>query len=421
MSYRIWFAPTAPSHVNKLRLLLSALAQRGDEVRMLCADAVMKSNEQVGEQARNSGLPCEVLPAVCPPEPHPLTQPWHTRRLRKTVRELLKRNQVDLLIMASVFGPMRRAMLAGARDAGVATMHVGDGLLQPANPRYHFKVFRRRKLGWSLVQGLAIRAGLVPPPGRSPADRVVIMNRSGRDMLISQGVSPGAIRVVGSDEYDALFQSQAKVNEAAVNQQVRERLGITGERPIVLYAAQSFDHQRLISDMMPAIKRCQATLLVKFHPRQMGDPQFWKDWAAQQGYTERDILFFGKELTSIEAVRLCSVCMTVFSTVGLEAMVIRRPVVLAQYLEARLALPYGQQGAMWDAEDPEGLRKGLETLLTDQAARRQMLARADAAIREELLGLDGQSLNRMVQAVDELLGEREVLAPRRGRTTGRVD
>jgi hypothetical protein len=109
----------------------------------------------------------------------------------------------------------------------------------------------------------------------------------------------------------------------------------------------------------------------------------------------------------VEAVRLCTVCVTIYSTVAMEALVFRKPLILIQYVNVPYLLPYGQHyGAALEVESPKALEQAIVSLLTDEDAKQRLARGLDVAIEKELLGLNGQSAERMVSELIGLIEKR---------------
>ncbi len=408
MPWQIWFMPNSPLHVGRFRPLMDALRDRGDDVRLLCADSAFAPAQAAEAQVRTSGYPYEMLPAgVCDPAPHWTRESRERRRLNAAVRKVLEGRGIDAMIFGSDFGPMQREIMRAARQAGLATVYMTDGLVVPANPRYRVKLLRRRKIGIGLFRAALARLGYGALEGNSGVDLTLVMNTLGRDIFLRNGAPPGSVHVVGSPAYDRLAETAREPWPLEEDRAVRRRLGIREDCPIVLFAAQAFDHRPMILDLVPAVRAHGALLLVKFHPRIPEDLDAWRRWADEHGMTTEDVAFFKNELSSIEALRLCSACATVYSTVCIEAMILQKPVVFIQYLKTALALPYAAKyGAGIDVEAPEELRDAIGKVLHDADVRHRLLKNGQEALRDELLGPDGRSMERTLAAIDGVLVRR---------------
>jgi hypothetical protein len=410
MPHTIWFVPTNSSHVAKLKAMMDELATRGHQVRLLCPDAVQEALFDSRESVERAGYPYEVLPAGgFPGESHWSRKVIHRRKLDRVVRGFLDSHPADALVFGEDLGAVSRAFIRAARPRCIATVMVPDGLVLPPNPAYRRSLWRRLRGVLSLLFQRTLGVGGVR--GTSDADLVLVMSEIGRRAFAQMGIAAERIRVVGSCEYDALAKSSGGPLSAAEEQALRGRLGLAHGRPVIFFAHQVVptreETQAFVRMMISAARRCGGTLLVKFHPRGEDRPDAWRRWAGGEGYGNEDVVFARTECTTIDAVRLCAVCVTYFSTTVLEAFVWRTPVVLIQCVNAWFRLTYGSDyGAAIDVMRPEDLEPAIVSAATDPAVREQLGCGAEAALRKELFGLDGRSAERMADSVIDLIERR---------------
>jgi hypothetical protein len=237
------------------------------------------------------------------------------------------------------------------------------------------------------------------------------MTESGRQAFVEMGIAAERIRVVGSCEYDALVRRVEPRLTADQERELRARLGLLPGRPVILFSHQHVldppEMRPVMQKIAAATRRCGAALLVKFHPRSTDDPEEWRQWAQGEGFGEEDVVFVRNECTAIEAVRLCTVCVTFFSTTALEALVWRKPLVLIQCVNTWYVLEYGSQyGAALEAKKLEDLEPAVISAATDPEVQERLRRGAEAALQKELFGLDGQSSRRMADSVIDLIERR---------------
>jgi hypothetical protein len=149
-------------------------------------------------------------------------------------------------------------------------------------------------------------------------------------------------------------------------------------------------------------------LLVKLHPRGDQFPQNWRDWAQREHISPQEAVFVREGCTTVEILQASAACVTAFSTVALEAFVCNCPLVLIQYLDVEFSLPYGRQyGAALDANSPGELADAIVTAVSDEPTRRKLARGRQLAIQGELLGLDGQSSRRIVDAIVQTIEQKQ--------------
>ncbi len=415
MKHNIWFVPINSSQVVRNRLLLNALGDRGCRIRLLRLDEYSHLIRSSVKQIEAAGLPFEILPK----SGYKITsRGWkhllQRRRLAKHVRRFLSRDSVDAMIFGGDNTFVSYTIVRVARSLGIATVLIPDGVVLPPNPQYRGPFAKRVRA--AAVRLLWRAMAICGPRGTSGVDLILAVNGAARPAMIDYGVNPDRIKVVGSPEYDRLAETLRTEDPATRRNEVadlREKLGIPQDRPVVCFAHQPDVYGRqtteaLIRGMVSAGRECEATTLVKLHPRARTQPDEWRQWAAEEGFSGADVAFARDECTSFECVMLCEVVVTAFSTFALESLICKKPVVLVQFLNVPFRLDLGKDyDAAVDANSPDELKKGIIAALRDEDLRRRLLANGEVALQKELCGLDGQSLQRSIRHVLDLIETRD--------------
>jgi len=411
-SYDIWFVPTNSSHIAKLKAFMDGLCDRGHRVRVACVDALQFPIYAARPSIEKSGYPLDAVPpGRFRPTAFWRSQPWWRGRLIEAIDAFLEGRRIDALVFGADTGFVSRTFVQTAVRRGIPTALVPDGLVLPPNPHYHRPLAARIRSG--VVKALQRLLRVEQPRGMSGVDLILCMNETARDAFLLAGVPEDRLTVVGSSEYDALACALAARDWTEDNRRLREVLGLPPTGPIVFFAHQGVIYDRqtaraLVRMMVESCRRCGAALLVKFHPRRKEWLQEWRQWAAAEGMGEREVVFVRDECTSVEASRLCDVCITFFSTVALEALVCRKSLILIQYVNAPFEFNLGRKyGAAIEAHDPENLKKAIVSVVSDASRREVLVQNIDKALGKELCGLDGKATERAIAAVVDLIRRRQ--------------
>ncbi len=285
-----------------------------------------------------------------------------------------------------------RLFIKIARQRGIPSVLIVDGTFIPIDPAYLTAGFPRRgfrKFLEKIAHGLR-QTGLM---GTGGAELIFAVNETWKDGLIENGAPPDRIRVVGSPEYDALAEKlRGPCPCDCVD--LRKRFGLSPSRPIVLYAHQHllFGEQleRLIVELWKGCQAAGADLLVKFHPRSGERVLRGAVGATCRGLPRDQTAFILEDCTPFEAVFLSSTVVTVHSTITLDALACRRPMVLMPFLAEGNPLNYAKQyGVAVDVHCVEELADAVASVAGDERVRQRLLANFSAAIDRELHGLDG--------------------------------
>ncbi len=392
----------------KLKAMMDDLRRRGADVRILCIDRLLADNHRSKEAIRESGYPfVELEDPGFERNRHWLIQALQRRRLARSIRSLLDGLRIDAIVLGADAGVGVRTLIQVARGRGIRTVLVPDGLVLPRNPNFRARASIRLRAPLWRVARKSVGLG---PRGSSGVDLILAMNRVGKEVFVEQGLPADRVEVVGSPEYDAEFRRYRQEHVSATADQISARLGLPTGRPVVLFAHQSvIDSARelppLLTVMLEAVCECDATLLVKFHPRLRNLPEIdsWLTETRREDGSVKRFALVRDECSSLEAVRACAACVTAYSTVALEACLFRKPLVLIHYLNVPYRLPYGRQyGAAIEANDPDTLRAGIIAAVSDEATRTRVCQNMGRLIEHELCGLDGQSGERTARAIARL-------------------
>ena len=411
MKPSIWFVPSDSHHLSKNRLLLEYLREKECELSILSLDQVFAPERSTRKTIAASDYNLRVLNAKG------FRSHWHwllflfqRHLLTGSLRDVFTSARIDCLILPFDTGMIGRTIVRVARQLRIPTILIPDGIIAPPNPRYRLGLAKSMRI--SLAGAIERLVGVGGARGTSGIDLILVMGERSRDQLLNIGIDPHRIVICGSPEYDDVAnvaRAPLGVDKEAV---LRDVLGVELHRPLVLFAHQQLflgrkGEQQLIRNMVGGCAHCGSTLVVKLHPRCLDSIDDWRRWAQQEGFSKRDVVFVKEDISSIDATRLCSACVTVYSTVAIEAMIVGRPVILVNYVNSEIILPYSkEEGAALVADSPEELQGAIVSAITDPIVRGTLRRRAAAVIQNEVASLGAGSLERMYAAISELMWAR---------------
>ncbi len=401
----IVFVPSNSSHLGKSRLLLNKLRQNGCSILLVCVDGITDDLHSTMDQIKNSGFDYKILPA----EGYPKNRHWFVKSvmMRKFVNiwtQFVKQLKTDVVIFQEDYDPATFTLLRIAKGLGVTTVLIPDGLLVHENNSRQMSCFEWLKCVIARRIQVALKSG--GRIGTAGADLILAMNKSGKDVLIKGSPINSRIEVVGSPEYDDIARQYS--NSKNVSQDLlQKKFHLAQNRPVVFLAHQAVNESQLkdlIRRTILATRKCNALLLLKLHPRSNDDPEKWRAWALEEGISTQELVIAKNEVSSLDIVKECSVCMTFFSTVCLEAMIFDKPVILIQFLNLSYKLQYGQlYGAAIEVESPDELEDAIISAVSTEQLRLNLAKNARVLLQDELLGMDGKSVDRMVTLIADLV------------------
>jgi|GEM_PF-5230477 len=247
------------------------------------------------------------------------------------------------------------------------------------------------------------------------ASKIAAWGPYSRELLQSWGVPDSQITLTGVPRYDGF--EQALNRQSAARKKVFHDLSAAPEFKLVVLATDPFHEDgradfvghylsrentgRLLDTVFSAVKALNDTfLVVKLHPR---DPH--------EEYSKKRILNSGLQ-DRVKLVRLystqdlllaCDVLITPCSTVAIEAMMLRKPVITVNLEGGRDLQPHAETGAAVGAKSLESLHLAVDRLLHDNLFREEQIERALQVIPRYLSRPERGASKRTAEVLLELI------------------
>lgn len=294
--------------------------------------------------------------------------------------------QPDLVVLTDETLPvLGRVSIVTARQQGIPTLTLQHGVLL-ADPMYFGGVF---------------------------ADRIGVWGEQPRQMLTHHGADSDQIMMVGAPQFDHHPLPDPDFSYAAFAPQLAGKRVVLftsqpGGRDVSL-GANAATFMGLLTAVCQAPAAENLFLVLKPHPVQTDSELMeWQRQAAIQGWIVNEHYVILPQIPLHAALPYTAVCVTIFSTTGLEALWRNCPLLVINLTDKPDMVDYTVGGAALVAHSSEEiwpqLRLALDpTLQQQQAPARQQLAQA-------YMGpTDGQALSRITQLIHQTLA----LAPQK--------
>jgi UDP-N-acetylglucosamine 2-epimerase len=275
----------------------------------------------------------------------------------------------DLLVVMNELNVLGRTAVLVARSKGVRSLHVQHGIMAD-------------RMLW----------------GKLHADQIAVWGEADHRRLICTGVPSERITVTGNPRFDHLAQPTSSETVKAL----LSSLGLQADCPIILVTTQhdslEASRQQLSAVIQAAAGLPQHQIVVKLHPAEAFDPyrRMLRELEASHLHLVRDVDLF----TLLEA---SAVLITRFSTTGLEAMLIGKPVISLNFSGQPDRVPYAESGAALGVHQPEELLPALEAVLTHPETLAEMRRQQECFIREYAFRVDGQAAHRVADLMNEVV------------------
>ena len=250
------------------------------------------------------------------------------------------------------------------------------------------------------------------------ADRLLLIGDDVRAAMVTQGLEPRRLTVVGDPRSNA-----ARLEDrAALRERIFSDFALAPGRPLLVLVSKyvsvlfsSDEKAAFYRTMLHAVERLgRPNVVVKVHPnehlpllREQVRGWGWRDAVLTQSYDIHRLF------------RAADAAIMVTSMAGVEAMALECPVVAVQTrdkdFEGGYMPPYVSEGAAVrvDMDDAEALAATLARLLEDGASREAQLARGRAFAARYLHPVDGRLTDRLLAAVAEIRAEGAALRAER--------
>jgi glycosyltransferase involved in cell wall biosynthesis len=232
---------------------------------------------------------------------------------------------------------------------------------------------------------------------------------SSKEMFMRNGVPENAIVVTGQPRYDALVALDLRGKKALLF----ERLGLSKDKPLALLATQPLVEHGLWSEerrkdfvtlVFGAVHKAGCQLLVKLHPREQSAAAYrslLSDLAHEHVAIVQDEIHTPTLLASSDLV------ITLHSTLGLEAMLMGVPVIVADVYRDKSRdqqdeMDYVKSGAAIGVYDPKELAAAIKAVLYDKEVRDKLAEFSKKYVYDYAYLQDGRASARVVEVINAL-------------------
>jgi hypothetical protein len=233
-------------------------------------------------------------------------------------------------------------------------------------------------------------ATATPQWGWRTADRVAASSSFFPDMLAARGVPREACVVTGQPRYDTLFVRSRQVTRA----DARRLLGLDPDAFWVMFATQYLQHPDYPRQVIGAVLRVPSVrLIVRPHPSQ--------DLAEIQRVSSAfplERISLQPDSSVFDLLSACDMLITQFSTVAIEAAVLGKPVITANFNGMPDPVPYVEHGVSTAAFNLDEI--------TEQVAQASERWRAGRPVERQAVTDEG--FERLVGPTDGLASDRVV-------------
>jgi len=228
-----------------------------------------------------------------------------------------------------------------------------------------------------------------------------------KNRFMKEGVPEEKIVITGQPRFDSLVALKHDNPKA----KLCSTLGITSDEPLLLLATQPFvedrkwskkkryEFVRLVLSALGSTSGCE--LVIKIHPREnsMAYQDILKELGAEH------TLIISDEVPLYELLCACDCIMTVASTVGLEAMILDKPVIEINVTDNAEGMGYAASGAAIGIDREEELWPAIQRALYDGEVKKRLAEARQSFVYEQTYLQDGQASRRVANVIISMIEE----------------
>lgn len=269
--------------------------------------------------------------------------------------------------------PEIKSVLDAAKSAGVITVGIQHGAIHELHPAYMFST--------------GDRANKIMP------DYTLVWGEFYKKILAEKGnYDPDSLIVSGHIRSDIIPYLERKENIPG---------GTLPDKPVIVFASQPQRDQSLrrlaAVDIFTAAKKLKdICLIVKLHPAEKNDKEYYNSLARETGCDNYKILY---EEDLYKLIASCSALITCFSTVGTETAYFYKPLIILDHLKQDIQ-GYKKEGIAFQVTGPEELFNCIKGILDGKLTINKHAY--DMFIGKYAYKIDGRSSERCLDFIKSL-------------------
>lgn len=406
----IVFLPSNRINVHKNSVLLNELKNAGFRVLVLCIDELVADAVTARQSIVESGFEyLSISGGSFRRNSHWVIQSFQKSLVVDPLKVLFD-NEAPVLLLTAYDGDVVPFWICKEfQKRRLPVVLVPDGMVLEESPSYSVTSYYsiKRFVGKTIKK----ICGVGDLRGSSKPDYVMLLNASGRGAFAEFGITPDRVYTVGTPEYENLANNSLDlVSTEDSKKNIYSKLAISLDRPFIFFAHQSnfglsnLEMFEFVFTMASAAKHSGATLVVKFHHRSDNKIIEWEEWRESVNLSDQDVMFTNHHLYSIDILTEATLCITAFSTVGLEAIFCKTPLIVIKFLNTQYELQFAEDyDCAWNVHSLSQLDEAIKVLLSDENKRNYYIESGLTALKTEVALGGKSSIEKSVALIQRIV------------------
>jgi len=306
--------------------------------------------------------------------------------MKKTIRSAFNEIKPNLVVLAIDNDPIAQIAVNESKRRGIKTLLVPEGLIkQDLITRDHYL----SDYFYKLLRVLGIYIAYIKY-GTGGCDKILVSGKRSLDILKKLGVEREKMVMVGQQKYDSFLEK------------IRKEKPVSNEVKVYLYAASTriFEEDgeiRLIGKIAESANKLNLDLIIKLHPRAPQKPEDLLNLIENSGTLRLKIIKEGYE--TFEILKGVDAVITISSAIILEALMMDKECIAANYLAGRRRFDYDSYDAVYSIESEEEIYD----VLKDSMLFKKSYENKKRLLEDELYKLDGKAGVRTAEIIESMI------------------
>jgi len=269
------------------------------------------------------------------------------------------------------------------------------------------------------IKSLVIQHGYVGHPiGFLPltADKIAVWGKKSKEFFIQNGVDKSRIVITGCPRFDRYIKGKVPSKN-----KVCKELGINPNEKIVVLATQHANRgstfanvhirddefEKIVKIVIDATKELSDyQLVIKLHPSDNKVEVHKQIIFRITSNLPKEIkqrIFVVQHVDISKILSICDVLITFTSTTGLEAMILKKPIITIHLENKNVINYYSLMGGVLVCRTKDELKKALERISLDETFKNSLIRKYYKHIYDHLYMLDGMASKRIANLIVSLI------------------
>lgn len=385
---KVLFVPLNTNHILIFHEIIKSLSC---EYEVLCYDRISDAKQYHTENIlKKKQIPYSHFSKsiVRTPKDNLLLKLINFFKMKKLIKDFLEQTSPDLVLLALDNDPIARIFIKESKRRRIKTVLVQEGLIRP-----HEYTKRETYISdyfYKMMNLLGIYLAYTIKYGTGGCDKILVAGKIASDILKKRGVPGNSISVVGLPKYDG-FLKKIKDVQPVLNQQ-----------KIYLFAASTkivHDDRnvKFMKSLVEAAEKLGLYLIIKLHPRTARKSSEIYDIIKPEGISCFEIIKEGDE--TFDLLKKAYALITVSSTVILEALMMNKECIVANYLAEESRLEYKKYDAVHSIENEDEIFDCIKNSML----HRKSYQNKKRLLNDELHKLDSQAGQKAARLIESMI------------------